>query len=121
MDKTELVKQVAELFVVSGHKVDTSVQLGNREIDIVATPLQGLVRAPVLVECAEYKKSVGVPKIQQDIDKLKAARKTVGEACVFMHVSLNGYSPNALGMARGESVTCYTLAELVTLPRMWMQ
>jgi len=54
MDKTLLVKQVAELFQLAGHTVQTSVRLNYREIDIVATPLQGLVRSPILVECKDY-------------------------------------------------------------------
>lgn len=114
MDKTELVQKVAQLFRVTEHKVDISIKLEHREIDIIATPLQGLVRAPILVECADYSHTVGVEKIQSDIAKLVAARKSIGQSCVFMHVSTNGHSSEALGMAREESISCYTLQALIS-------
>ena len=54
MDKTSLVKAVANLFELTGHRVQTSVKINHREIDVVAEELNTLLRKTVLIECADY-------------------------------------------------------------------
>jgi hypothetical protein len=112
MDKTELVKEVAYLFEISGYEVDVSVLINFREIDVVAKERQGLVRKTVLVECANYSTSVGIDKLQEDIRKLEAARHELGHQAVIMHVSLNGYTQNASGYALSKGIPCYKLSSL---------
>lgn len=113
MDKTKLVASVATLFRVSGHSVDTSVKINHREIDVVACELQGLVRKTILIECADYRKPVGVGKMQEDINKLTAAREKLMETAVVMHVSRNGYTPDASGYARERGVEYFEYSDLV--------
>ena len=60
MDKTALTNEVAHLFRISGHKVDTSTVINHREIDVRAEETQGLVRKTILVECADHGTPVGV-------------------------------------------------------------
>ena len=43
MDKTDLVSKVSTLFRISGHKVDTSVEINNREIDVRALKPRALL------------------------------------------------------------------------------
>ena len=73
MDRTNLVEKVASLFRISGYKVDTSVIINHREIDVRAEETQGLVRKIILIECADFTRNVPVDKITYDILKLKAA------------------------------------------------
>lgn len=90
MDKTALVQEVAELFRTTGHKVDTSIRINHREIDIRAEETQGLLRKIILIECADYAKPVGVAKLTEDIAKLRTAKELLGEHAVVMHVSRRG-------------------------------
>ncbi len=112
MDKTDLVKQVAELFRATGHKVDTSVRINNREIDIRAQETQSLVRKIILIECADYSKPTGVVKIQEDIAKLESAKEEMRDHAVLMHVSRNGYSPDASGYALKRGIDVFSLIDL---------
>ena len=112
MDKTELTHQVAHLFRISGHKVDTSVRLNHREIDVRAESTQGLIRQIILVECADHKTPVGVKKLQEDITKLQSARETMQKNVLLMHVSRYGYSPDASGYASERGVSIYSLTSL---------
>jgi hypothetical protein len=112
MDKTELTNKVAELFRISGHKVDVSVKINHREIDIRAEETQGLVRKIILIECADHEKTVGVDKMQTDINKLEAAQAHLRGRAVVMHVSKNGYSPEASGYALDQGIDIYTLEDL---------
>lgn len=112
MDKTPLTTEVAHLFRISGHKVDVSVQINHREIDIRAEETQGLIRKVILVECADYSSSVGIQKLQEDLLKLTAAKEHMGELAILMHVSRNGYSQQASGYALEQGVSIYTLSSL---------
>lgn len=112
MDKTELVNKVAHLFQLSGYKVQTSVEINYREIDVVANQQQGLVRNTVIVECADYKKTVGIDKVRQDLRKLTEAKEKLGHSCVAMHVSTLGYSPKAKGYALENNLEISTVSEL---------
>lgn len=112
MDKTDLVKEVSELFSLSGYSVKTSVKVNHREIDVHATELQNIIRKIVLIECADYKTPVGVDKIQTDINKLVAAKEHLGSRAVITHVSRNGYSPEAQGLALDAGVDIYSIEEL---------
>ena len=114
MDKTELVNKVSQLFRIGGYKVDTSVIINHREIDVRAEELQGLVRKIILIECADYKGPVGVKKIQEDLAKLKAAKEVLKDNAVIMHVSKNGYSPDAFGYASEMGVETFSLEDLKT-------
>lgn len=112
MDKTELVSKVAHLFRISGHKVDTSVIINHREIDVRAEETQGLVRKIILIECADYSKPVGVDKVQEDINKLRAAKEVLKDNAVIMHVSKLGYTPNGFGYASENGVPAFSLESL---------
>jgi hypothetical protein len=112
MDKTDLVKEVSELFSISGYSVKTSVKINHREIDIHATELQNIIRKTVLIECADCEKPVGVEKLQTDLNKLYAARDHLKERAVLTHVSRNGYSPEAYGIALDSGVEILSIAEL---------
>lgn len=112
MDKTKLVAEVAHLFSVSGHDVQTDVTINHRRIDIRAEERQGLVRKIILVECADYSIPVGVAKVQEDISKLEAARESLGSRAVIMLVSRMGYSPEGSGYANDKGVTISTFASL---------
>jgi hypothetical protein len=112
MDKTDLVSKVAHLFRISGHKVENSVLINNREIDVRAEETQGLVRKIILIECADYSKAVGVNKIQEDINKLKAAKELLKDNAVVMHVSRSGYTPNAFGYASNNGIPAYSIESL---------
>jgi len=112
MDKTQLVREVAELFRASGHKVDTSVRINHREIDVRAEELNSLVRKTILVECADYENTVGVEKLQEDLLKLRAAKETLKDDAVIMHVSRNGYTPDAAGYAADAHIPAYIIADL---------
>jgi hypothetical protein len=112
MDKTELVAKVSNLFQITGHKVDTSVKINHREIDVRAEERQGLVRKIILVECADYSKPVGVQKIQDDIQKLKSAKETLKDHAVIMHVSTNGYTPDAFGYASENGIPAFHIQDL---------
>ena len=107
-----LVAEVAHLFRISGHKVETSVKINNREIDVLADETQGLVRKKILIECADYTKPVGVDKIQTDINKLKAAKEVLKDNAVVMHVARSGYTPDAYGYASSNGVTVASLDDL---------
>ena len=72
MDKTSLVKAVANLFELTGHRVQTSVKVNHREIDVVAEELNTLLRKTVLIECADYSAPVGVDKLQTDLLKCES-------------------------------------------------
>jgi len=115
MDKTELVQKVAHLFQISGHLVHTSVKINHREIDIRAEELQGLTRKIILIECADYSTPVGVQKLQDDLTKLRAAQETLRDRAVIMHVSTNGYSPDASGYALDRGVALHTPETLTNL------
>ena len=115
MDKTELVLKVSKLFRISGHKVDTSVKINHREIDIRAEERQGLVRKIVLIECADYEKSVGISKLQEDINKLESAKEVLKDNAIIMHVSENGYSPEASGYALDRGISIYSYEDLSSL------
>lgn len=112
MDKTELVAKVSNLFRISGHKVDSSVKINHREIDIRAEETQGLVRKIILIECAEYKRPVGVQKLQDDLSKLQSAKETLKDKAIIMHVSLNGYSPDAVGYALDRGIEIFSYEDL---------
>jgi len=112
MDKTELVAKVSNIFRISGYKVDTSVKINHREIDIRAEETQGLVRKIILIECADYDKNVGVDKVQSDIRKLRAAKEVLKDNAIIMHVSRNGYTPDAFGYAKENGVSIYSLEDL---------
>lgn len=112
MDKTDLVKEVSELFSISGYSVKTSVKVNHREIDVYAVELQNIIRKTVLIECADYKKPVGVDKLQTDINKLSAARDHLKERAVLTHVSRNGYTPEANGLALDAGIDIFSIGEL---------
>ena len=112
MDKTALTAEVTHLFLIAGYKVDTSVRINHREIDVRRGETQGLIRKIILVECADYAASVGVQKMQDDISKLKAARDDLLESAILMHVSRNGYSPDASGYALSQGVAIFTISTL---------
>ena len=112
MDRTALTQEVAHLFRISGHKVDVSVSINHREIDIRAEETQGLVRKVILVECADYQSPVGVEKFQSDLNKLVGARDQLQEGVVLMHVSRSGYTQNATGLALDKGVSIYSLSAL---------
>jgi uncharacterized protein YjbI with pentapeptide repeats len=111
MDKTELVSQVATLFRIAGHKVETSVDINHSEIDVVAQELQGIIRKTVLVECTE-EKPCGIKKFRDDLLKLRTAQSHLGSRAVIMHVALYHYSKEASGLALDEGVEACTLADL---------
>ena len=112
MDNTALTEQVAHLFRISGYKVDKSVQINHAEIDIRAEETQGLIRKIILVECADFKSSVGVRKIRDDINKLEAARGQLKDNVILMHVSRNGYSKTASGYALDKGIAIFTFTSL---------
>ncbi|MQA36075.1 NACHT domain-containing protein [Modestobacter roseus] len=114
MDKTELVAKVSALMQLAQHDVRTSVVINHREIDVVATELTGLSRKTILIECADYAAPVGVPKLQDDLQKLKAAREVMGNKCVIMHMSMHGYSSQAHGYALEHGIEALTLAQLTS-------
>lgn len=105
MDKTDLANEVAELFRMNGHAVEVSVKINHREIDVVARELQGIFPKTYLIECADYAQAVGVGKMQDDLNKLAAARRELGESAVLVHVSRNGYTQEAAGLALSEGVS----------------
>jgi len=113
MDKTELVKNVAEIFRINGHSVETDVEINFRRIDVVAKEIQGLFPKTILIECAEYKKNVDIGKAQDDVNKLNAAREKLGAGCFCAHVSLSGYSPQASGYLSSNSISFSTYANLI--------
>lgn len=112
MDKTELTNQVAHLFRISGYRVDTSIRLNHREIDIRAESTQGLIRQIILAECADYKNPVGIKKLQEDVTKLRSARETMQQNVLLMHVSRYGYSPDASGYAVERGISTYSFTTL---------
>ncbi|MDD9989530.1 MAG: NACHT domain-containing protein [Spirochaetaceae bacterium] len=112
MDKTDLTNEVAHLFRISGHKVDTSVRINHREIDVRAEETQGLVRKVILVECADHQTPVGIEKLQKDVAKLESARETMRDSAHLMHVSRNGYSPDASGYAIDRGLATFSLESL---------
>lgn len=114
MDKTDLVARVADLLRIADHDVQTSVQINNREIDVVATERTGFTRKTLIIECADYAKAVGVDKMESDLGKLRAAREFLGARGMPMHVSRWGYSPAAAGLALNAGVDALSLAELTS-------
>jgi hypothetical protein len=112
MDKTELVAKVSNLFRITGHKVDTSVKINHREIDVRAEETQGLVRKIILIECADYNKPVGVQKIQDDFQKLRSAKEALKDNAVIMHVSTNGYTSDASGYALENGIPAFHIQDL---------
>ena len=112
MDDTDLTREVAHLFRISGHKVDIGVSINHREIDVRAEETQGLVRKVILVECADHRRPVGVEKFQSDLSKLAAARDQLQEIAVLMHVSRSGYTKNASGLALEKGVSIFSLSSL---------
>jgi hypothetical protein len=112
VDKTDLVREVSELFSISGYSVKTSVKVNHREIDVYAEELQNIIRKKVLIECADYEKPVGVDKLQTDINKLIAARDHLKEHAILTHVSRNGYSPEAYGLALDTGIDLFSIGEL---------
>lgn len=114
MDKTELVREVADLFRASGHKVDASVKINHSEIDVRAEELNTLVRKTILIECADYAGTVGIDKLREDLGKLRAAKEILRDDAVVMHVSRHGYTPEAAGYAADAHVPAYAFADLQT-------
>lgn len=114
MDKTNLVKRVAELLRISDHEVQTSVIVNHREIDILAKERNGLSRKTLVIECADYRDPVGVKKIEEDLGKLRAAIRELGHSAVPMHVSRNGYTPDAAGLAASEHLDAMTFEDLAS-------
>jgi len=112
MDKTSLVKAVANLFELTGHRVQTSVKVNHREIDVVAEELNTLLRKTVLIECADYSAPVGVDKLQTDLLKLRSAQETMRDRAVVMHVSSIGYTPEASGYAQDQGIAISTIDSL---------
>lgn len=112
MDKTHLVQRVATLFRVSGHKVDTSVEINHREIDIRAEETQGLTRKIILVECADYARNVGIQKFHKDVQKLRMAKEILKDNAIIMHVASNGYTPQAIGYANDIGIPAFTVEDL---------
>ena len=112
MDKTALTARVAELMSLSDHDVSTSVLINFREIDVVARERFGVTRKTILIECADYAAPVGIAKLQEDLEKLRAAQREYGSSCTLMHISANGYSQNAAGYARSEKVDALTISDL---------
>lgn len=112
MDKTALVQKVAELFRVSGCKVDISVKINHREIDIRAEETQGLARKIILIECADYATNVGVDKVQEDIRKLRSAKEQLKDNAVLMHIARIGYTPDAMGYMTESGILAYSLNDL---------
>ncbi len=112
MDKTRLVKEVAHLFELTGHRVQTSVTINHREIDVVAEELTGLLRKTILIECADYEQTVGVDKLQEDLRKLRSAQENLRDRAVIMHVSRRGYSPAASGYANENGIAISTIEAL---------
>lgn len=113
MDNTALTNEVAHLFRISGYKVDTSVKINHREIDVRAEETQGLIRKIILVECADYGSPVGVSKVQEDINKLEAAQAQMQQSVVLMHVSRNGYSESASGYALDKGISIFSFTSLI--------
>ena len=113
MDKTKLVQEVANLFRLTGHKVDISVKINHREIDVRAEETQSLLRKVILIECADYQTSVGVAKLQEDVTKLRSAQEQLKDKAVIMHVSSSGYSPDASGYAHDQGIAIFTLDDLL--------
>ncbi len=114
MDKTELVNNVATIFRLNGHKVETDVEINHRRIDVVAEEMQGIFRKTWLIECAEYKDNVGIGKAQDDLNKLNAAKEKLASACVCAHISYSGYSPQASGYLRDAGVSFSTYDNLIS-------
>lgn len=114
MDKTDLVNNVATIFRLNGHKVETDVEINHRRIDVVAEEMQGLFRKTWLIECAEYSENVSVGKAQDDINKLNAAREKMASACVCAHISLTGYTPQASGYLRDAGVSFSSYSNLIS-------
>jgi len=114
MDKTELVKNVATIFRLNGHNVEIDVEINHRRIDVVAEEIQGIFRKTYLIECAEYRDSVGVDKAQVDINKLNAAKEKLANTCICAHVSVSGYSPQASGYLRDAGVSFSTYSNLIS-------
>ncbi|MCG8430945.1 MAG: NACHT domain-containing protein, partial [Candidatus Omnitrophica bacterium] len=112
MDKTGLVAKVANLFRITGYKVDTSVKINHREIDVRAEETQGLVRKVILIECADYGKPVGVQKIQDDLQKLRSAKEVLKDHAIIMHVSSHGYTPDAFGYVSENGVPAFHIRDL---------
>ena len=112
MDKTDLTSEVAHLFRISGHKVDTSVEVNHRKIDVRAEDTQGLVRKIILVECADYHRPVGIGKFREDVNKLESALETMRDTAYLMHVSRNGYSPQASGYAIDRGIAIFSIESL---------
>jgi hypothetical protein len=108
VDKTELVSRVSSLMSLSDHDVQTSVLINFREIDVVAKERFGMSRKTILIECADYAKPVGIPKLQGDLEKLRAAQEQLGGSCVIMHVAANGYSQQASGYAQQHGLDALT-------------
>ncbi len=112
MDKTDLVKAVANLFELTGHRVQTSVKVNHREIDVVAEELNTLLRKTILIECADYSVPVGIDKLQTDLLKLRSAQEVMRDRAVIMHVSAIGYTPEASGYAQDQGISISTIDSL---------
>ena len=113
MDNTDLTSEVAHLFRLNGYKVDVSVTINHREIDIRAEEMQGFIRKILLVECADHSSPVGVSKLQEDMMKLNAAREKLQENATLVHVSRNGYTQNASGWALDKGISIYSITSLM--------
>lgn len=113
MDKTNLVSNVSNIFKICGYKVTTSIKINHREIDVKAEETQGLVRKVILIECADYNKTVGVSKLKEDIGKLESAKEILKDNTIIMHVSELGYSPDASGYAADRGVEICKYEDLV--------
>ncbi len=112
MDKTNLVEKVSHLFRISGYKVDISVNINYREIDVRAEETQGLVRKVILIECADYATPVGVRKLQEDIFKLRSAKEQLKDNAIVMHVSKHGYTQDASGYALKAGISIFSIRDL---------
>ena len=113
-DKTDLVARVAALMELADCDVRTSVRVGSREIDVVATERFGISRKTIFIECADYANPVGVDKLQTDINKLRAAQEEYKFSSHIMHVSRIGYTTDANSFALQNKLDAFPFNVLVS-------
>jgi hypothetical protein len=113
-DKTNLVRRVAELMLLSDCDVRTSVRIGSREIDVVAEERSGISRKNIFIECADYAEPVGVAKLQTDLMKLRAAQEEYKYSSHIMHVASLGYTTDANAYAQQNRIEAFAFNVLVS-------